>query len=134
MQKIIKNNAFNLVERLKKIDKSFYIVFNSKNECFEVHSNKQKNSFCFKVPYSQLDARTLHYAKKTSVKNLTEILQEIEKFNSQQELNSKKEKEDYIKQRGYEIMFFLQNSTKDANFSSVFAKKESLWNLTQKMH
>ncbi len=134
MQKIIKNNAFNIVNRLKQTDKSFYIVFNAQKNCFEVHSKKQKNSFCFIVPYSQLDNRTLMHAQKTSVKNLTANLQEIENYNSQQELNSKKEKEDYIKQRGYEIMFFLQNSTKQANFSSVFAKKESLWNLTQKMH
>ena len=78
------------------------------------------------MPYKNLDYRTLTYARKTSVKNLTGILQEIENFNLQQELNSNKEKKDYITQKGAEIMFFLQNSTKEANFSSVFAKKESL--------
>lgn len=134
MQKIIKNNAFNIVNRLKQIDKSFYVVYNTDVNGFEVHSSKQKNSFCFNVPFKMLDKRTLNHAKKTSIKNLTAYLQEIENFNSQQELNSIKEKEDYIKQRGYEIMFYLQNSSKQANFSSDFAKKESLWNLTQKMH
>ena len=126
MQKQIKNNAFNIPDRIKQIDKSFYIVFNTLKNCYEVHSSKQKNSFCFNVPFKELDVRTLLHAKKTSVKNLTGILQEIENFNSQQELNSHKEKKDYITQRGAEIMFFLQNSTKEANFSSIFAKKESL--------
>lgn len=122
MQIKLKNTVFNINNRLKSIDNTFYLTFNTRLQRYEVHSSKQKNSFCFALPYNQLDARVLTYARKTSIKNLTNYLQEIQQHNEQKELNSIKDKNDYVKQQALDMLFFLQNSSKSANFSSTFAK------------
>ena len=111
----IKNGVFNIVNRLKKIDKSYYLVFNTETIKYEVHSNKQKNSFCF--AYDFCDERMIRYAKKSSVKNLSNLLEEIALNNEQIELNSKKQQKDYIKFHALNLMEFISNSSKNANFS-----------------
>jgi len=84
LKKLIKINSdvFFICERLRQIDESYEVYFNTDLNCFEVHSSAQKqNSFCFKVPYSQLDERTLVYARKTRIENRDNILREIEQNN-----------------------------------------------------
>ena len=114
MQKIIKNGLFNINKRLKNIDKSYYLVYNTISKMFEVHSNKQKNSYCFS--FSTCDFRLIEYAKKSSVKNFSAVMEEISLNNEQIELNSKKENYDKIKQNALNLMNFISNSTKNANF------------------
>ncbi len=74
----IENDVFFIAVRLKSIDKSYEVYYNVNNNSFEVHSNAQKNSYCFKVPYDVLDERTLDYALKTRIANRDKILREIE--------------------------------------------------------
>ncbi len=111
----IKSGVFNIVNRLKKIDETYYLVFNTETNKYEVHSNKQKNSFCFS--YVSCDERLIRYAKKTSVKNLTNLLEEIALNNEQIELNSKKQQNDYVKLNALNLMEYISNSSKNANFS-----------------
>ena len=113
MQQKIKNGVFNIQKRLKRIDKTYYVVYNKKTKEYEVHSTKQKNSYCFSFPY--YDMRLISYAMKTSVKNFSQIMEDIKLNNEQIELNSKREKIDYIKVRALDLMEFLSNSSKDAN-------------------
>ena len=115
MQKIIKNGLFNINNRLKRIDNSYYLVFNTISNLYEVHSKKQKNTYCFSFP--TCDYRLLKFAKETSVKNLSKVLEEIALNNEQKELNSKKSRNDYIKQNALNLMDFISNSSKNANFS-----------------
>ena len=84
MSKLINISSDNyfISQRLKEIDKSYQIFFNIASNSYEVHSSDQcKNSFCFKVPYSTLDERTLLYAKKTRSENRDKLIAEIEKSN-----------------------------------------------------
>ena len=79
--KIESDNYF-IVNRLKEIDKSYEVFFNLITSSYEVHSNEQqKSSYCFKVPYGELDERTLFYARKTRSENRDKIIKEIEKSN-----------------------------------------------------
>ena len=114
MQKIIKNGLFNIKNRLKRIDRSYYLVFNTSSNMFEVHSKKQKNTYCFSFSYC--DFRLIEYAKKTSVKHFSAFMQEITLNNEQIELNSKKEQYDMIKYKALNLMNYFSNSTKNANF------------------
>ena len=115
MQKVIKNGLFNIKNRLKNIDSGYYLVFNTISNKFEVHNKKQKNTFCF--AFDTCDVRLLNYTKKSSVKNLTKILEEISLNNEQIELNSKTYQKDYIKLKALDLMDFISNSSKNANFS-----------------
>ena len=78
----IKNDCYFISQRLKEIDKSYQIFYNLKRKVYEVHSSKQeKNSYCFTVPYDELDERTLFYALKTRIENKDKIIKEIEQNN-----------------------------------------------------
>lgn len=78
----IENDVFFICQRLKKIDSSYMVYYNLSDGFYEVHSSAQvKNSYCFKVPYSQLDERTLDYAIKTRAENRDKLLEEIESNN-----------------------------------------------------
>lgn len=80
----IENDALFICERLKEIDKSYYVVFDFKTQKYQVHSSHQKfNSFCFVVPFSCLDERTILYARKTRIENRDKIIKEIEMQNLQ---------------------------------------------------
>ena len=79
--KIESDNYF-ISNRLKEIDSSYEVYYNIATASYEVHSSEQqKSSYCFRVPYNQLDERTLFYAKKTRSENRDKIIKEIERSN-----------------------------------------------------
>ena len=78
----IENDCFDICSRLKEIDSSYLVYFNLKRNCYEVHSKSQaKSSYCFAIPYENLDERTLDYAQKTRSENKDKIIKEIEEHN-----------------------------------------------------
>jgi hypothetical protein len=79
---IIVNDLFDIADRLKEIDSSYLVLFNTNTKKYEVHSTLQgQSSLCFIVPFDKLDARTIDYAKKTRVQNLEKLETEIEENN-----------------------------------------------------
>lgn len=88
--KILSDNLF-ITSRLKEIDSSYFVVFNTKTNKYEVHSKRQaENTFCVGLPFSKLDERTIDYVLKTRVENIEKIIQNIEKNNKKIEKNNKK--------------------------------------------
>lgn len=79
----IKDDVYYIDKRLKEIDDSYILLFNLDKKTYEVHSLMQKDSYCFTVPYQQLDERTLFYALKTRSDRRDKIIEEIEKNNEE---------------------------------------------------
>lgn len=78
----IESDCYFICKRIKEVDPSYEIYYNILLSCYEVHSNGQvKNSYCFKVPYDNLDERTITFAHKTKVSNMDEIIKEIDRHN-----------------------------------------------------
>ncbi len=76
----IENDCYFICQRLKEIDPSYEVFY--KNGRYEVHSFEQvKNSYCFTVPFGELDSRTIDFALKTRSSNREKIIAEIEKNN-----------------------------------------------------
>lgn len=64
--KVVENDLYFIASRLKEIDPTYFVVYNVRRGGYEVHSNGQRgNTLCFVVPYPELDARTIEYAKRT---------------------------------------------------------------------
>jgi len=62
--KIIKKDMFNISERIKQIDKNYFIVFNCKTNKWEVHNKMQQgSSYCLTCPYNCLDSRLIFLPK-----------------------------------------------------------------------
>ena len=84
MKKLIKieEDCFFICQRLKEVDPSYEVYYNLKDNSYEVHSKEQeKNSYCFKVPYNQLDGRTIDFAFKTRSQNISQLIAEIDRHN-----------------------------------------------------
>lgn len=96
---LIEGDPFFISERLKEVDPSYVIYFNLAQKSYEVHSLEQvKNSYCFKVPYSDLDERTIIHAKRTRIENRDKIIAEIEKDNLLLEQKNIKKQVELIKE------------------------------------
>lgn len=79
---LIENDVYFISQRIKEIDKSYFIVFNCEKNKFEVHALGQMGgTYCFTLPFDMLDARTLDYTLKTRSQNLAKLIEEIDKQN-----------------------------------------------------
>lgn len=84
------HDVYDIAKRIKEIDRSYYIVFNTSKEKFEVHCSQQiGSSYCLTLPYPCLDERTLKYVLKTKSANIDEILEKIENDNNIRESANK---------------------------------------------
>lgn len=87
--KINTDNYF-ISERIKEIDKNYFLVFNTNLKKYEVHYKGQvENTFCVGLPFMTLDERTLSFVQKTKIENIEKIIKEIEKNNKNIENNNK---------------------------------------------
>lgn len=81
---IIDSDTYFINERLKEIDKDYFVAFNLKNSKYEVHvKNQRGGSYAFTIPYEELDERTVSLALKTRVENRDKIMKEIERENEE---------------------------------------------------
>lgn len=67
-------------ERIHETNPRLFICYNNVDGAFEVHSLDQEVSFCGKLPYKSLDARTLRWIWQNDVRvHGKEIMRRIEK-------------------------------------------------------
>ena len=86
---LIKNDLFNVVNRLKSIDKKYFVVYNCKNHKYEVHYKRAKNTYELTVPYDKLDSRTISLVLSTKIENQRDIFEKMEKENQLLEQKNK---------------------------------------------
>ena len=99
--RILADNLF-VTQRLKEIDSTYFIVFNTKEKRYEVHSSGQaENTFCVGLPFSELDERAVNFVLKTRAENIERIIENIEKNNKIIEKNNKK----LIKEKIEEVLY-----------------------------
>ncbi len=83
-------DVYNISKRVKSIDRSYYVVYDTSKKHFEIHSSSQLgSSYCLTLPYIQLDERSLKYVRKTKSNNIEEILEQLENDNKQLESANK---------------------------------------------
>lgn len=87
MEKLIeiKDDLFDIANRIKSIDADYKIYFNGDTKSYELHNAKSYPSYQLTFPYKTLDKRAVDYTLKSEVKNKERILKEIEQQNIRQE-------------------------------------------------
>lgn len=96
----VESDCLFIVQRLREIDESYFVMFNLDTKKFELHSHAQKKkTYCLTFPFETLDERALVLARKTRVENSDKIFEEMERQNKllqekaqRQILNNFKEK------------------------------------------
>lgn len=102
-QIVLDSDPLFICERLKEVDKSYYVVYDFSKNKFEVHSSEQRGgSYCFTVPFDTLDERAITFAKKTSVLRQDEVIKEIDLENQKLERNIQKKAVERLKEVIYE--------------------------------
>ncbi len=87
----ILNDVFFIEKRIREIDLSYRIFFNTKRQKFEIHNLSQVgNSYCLTVPYSCLDERTVLFVRKTRVENREKLINEIDRENEKKQERTQK--------------------------------------------
>lgn len=74
----VKNDLFDIANRIKQIDPKYFVVFNIVTKKFEVHYKRAKNTYELTLPYDALDARAVDFVQKTKVENSKKIFEEME--------------------------------------------------------
>ena len=95
MKILVKSDVYNICNRIKKFDCSYKVVFNTFNNQYEIYSTKLGQSievisgvvlsYVCTLPYKQLDYRTIKYLHDTSVENIQNLIDKIDKSNHQLE-------------------------------------------------
>lgn len=79
----IENDVYEIANRIKDIDRDYYLIYDTSKQKFEVHNKSQfGSSYCLTLPYNELDERTLLYVRKTQSANIEEILHDLENDNN----------------------------------------------------
>lgn len=108
----LEEDLFDIVNRLREIDEGYFVVFDEKKDCFEIHNSKQEYTYCLTVPFDELDSRTIDLVKYTSVVHSDNIIDDIDNNNNKIEENNKikaKSQTDFMLR---EIYAFCNNSSK----------------------
>lgn len=79
-------DPFFICQRLKEIDRSYFVMFDLEKKNYQLHSSEQRgNSYCLTFPFDCLDARAVEHARKTRVENEEKIIEEIDRENKRLE-------------------------------------------------
>lgn len=124
MKTIIKDDLFGIVNRLKKIDRDYFVLFNHKNNKYELHNKAQLgNTYCLTFPYKTLDYRAITHTLKTSVRNCEKIFYEIDKVNESIEKSAHNKILDECEYKLKDIISFADKSSKSLNFNQIHKNK-----------
>lgn len=120
----IKHDVFNIVKKLKKIDKKYFIVYNLNSKKFEIHYKNSANTLQLVLPYTQLDSRTLDLVLKTSVEHQKKLLDDMEKNNQKIEHEKQNRLLDEASFKAKDMLKYAENKTgENVNFNDSYKTK-----------
>jgi len=107
MKILIKSDVYNICNRIKKFDSTYKVVLNTMGNKYEIYSTRLMQSveliggvvmsYVCSLPYSELDERSIQYLYETSVNNIENIMDLIDKQNAKLERdNERKFKQDSL--------------------------------------
>ncbi len=78
----IKEDLFDICNRVKEIDEGYFVVFNERLNRYEIHHRQQYgNSLCILAPSGKLDKRVLDKLRETRVERSEQIYSMLENQN-----------------------------------------------------
>ncbi len=79
---VVDSDCLGIVQRLKEIDKDYFLVFDLDKKKFELHNSSQvQDTYCLTFEFEQIDERMLEQTLRTRVQNSDAFFEEMEKEN-----------------------------------------------------
>jgi len=99
--------------RLKELNRAFFVMFNTKSQKYEIHCSDQPfSTLACVLPYDELDARAITYAREHSSERLEQIAREIEEHNERLVAKAEAEMIDKANYKMREAFNYLKNNSK----------------------
>lgn len=98
MKILMESNVYKIPERLKEIDRDYFVLYDTEYDRYEVHnsSNKDGGTLCLILPFEYLDTRAVDYVRMTRIENSKRIYEEMKRHNEQLEIEALNRQKDYI--------------------------------------
>lgn len=78
----VEGDLFGIVDKLRAIDDSYFVLRERKSGRLEVHSSAQKgNTLALVLPRKRLDSRDIEYVRYTRSERKKELLEEMRREN-----------------------------------------------------
>lgn len=95
-REVVFSSPMNIPQRIKAIDKDYFVVRNHSIGKFEVHHKGQiDGTLALTIPYDELDFRTIQMVKETRIEYIDKIIKEMDENNRKLEEKSKKKVSEY---------------------------------------
>ncbi|MFL0197390.1 hypothetical protein ACJDU8_17745 [Clostridium sp. WILCCON 0269] len=108
-REVITSSTCNIPQRLRQIDKGYFLVRNHCTKQFEVHHSEEiGNTFCLSIPFNELDERTLQRVRETRIEYIRNIIAEIDNKNEKIEIDGDKELKDVTQTVGRNIYKYVK--------------------------
>ena len=82
--RLITDDLFDIANRLRSVKDSYVLYYNTEKGRYEVHDSVH-GCLEFVVPFDELDARTVQYARYSGVSRAEQIFAEVEEHNRRME-------------------------------------------------
>ena len=112
-REVIRTSTHRIPERLREIDKGYFIVFNHKNNSFEIHHEDglpRNDSMQLWIPFKELDQRTIDRVLETRVENAKALYAAMERQNAKIEADKEKESEEVTREICKDIFQYCHNN------------------------
>lgn len=118
------NNVYDIPVRLKEVNRDFFVMFNTRNQKFEIHCASQPYDTCAcTLPFNELDARAIDYVREFSRERTQNLAAEIERYNDELDRKEKAALLDKAAYKTREAFNYLKNNSKtDAIPQEVIAE------------
>jgi hypothetical protein len=99
----VDSNVFNIPERLRQIDPGYFVMFNPRNQTFELHHEGQDFTYCLTFPFDELDGRAIDYVQETRIERLGAIRRQMDAHNEKVEADKRRDFDDKVDYLSKEI-------------------------------
>lgn len=93
MKILIKNDLYDIADRIREINADYRVFFDTDRQKFILMRN---NALELIFPFEELDERVIRHARYTSVQNVKEFLHDLDKENRETEEDSRKKAKDKV--------------------------------------
>ena len=121
----ISHDLFNIVKRLKQIDKNYFVLYNKKSQKYEVHYKRNFGTLELVLPFDRLDKRAIDLVLKSKIENKQKLLKEMEENNKKLEQQQSQKMLDEANFKAKEMMAyaFSKGDSENIDFNNAYKTK-----------
>lgn len=109
----VTGDVFSICDRLKEIDKDYFVMFNRLTQRFEVHVKGGESTLGCELPFDELDARTIAYVREHHSSRMAAILKQMEREEAMAERARQSEMNELHERAADGLAFAAKSRTMD---------------------